>query len=87
VASGPVNVSVTLNTMGTNWATSFAVNGNVIRSATFATNPTITNVVFGTNNVAGSVNNFVLTAVPEPSTYGLLGLAGLAFLLVSRRRK
>jgi hypothetical protein len=54
-------------------------------------NPTINYVAIGTSGDdgedSGSVDDFKLTVgVPEPSTYVLLGLGGLALYFVNRRR-
>lgn len=54
---------------------------------TYTTNPTINYVGFVTEGgLTGSVSAFELSAVPEPSTYALMGLGGLALLLRIRRR-
>jgi len=52
-ANGPTGSSgygaytITLNTTGSNWTASYAQNGTTFRTITFATNPTITGISFG----------------------------------------
>jgi hypothetical protein len=63
--TGLVPVSVTLNTMQPNWVFEWYVNGIAIGSHTFTgTNPTISRVAVGTNNIAGFVDNFQLEDMP-----------------------
>ncbi|MDG0994697.1 MAG: PEP-CTERM sorting domain-containing protein [Akkermansiaceae bacterium] len=81
-------MSIVLDTTGTDWVATFN-NGSESNSVTY-TGLDISNdinyVGFGRNTTAiGSVDNFSLTVVPEPSTTALIGLGGLALIL--RRRK
>lgn len=83
---------IRLDTTGSNWVSTWFVNGDEIRSLTYTTNPTINYVGFGVN-VAGNngignttVDNFQLVAIPEPSTAAFLAI-GLGGLIYFRRRK
>jgi hypothetical protein len=86
------SVDIVLNTSAAAWTVSWLVNGVTpsgigSTSFTYATNPSIGNVVFGTNKLTGAVSDFSLTAtaVPEPASLSALALGGLA--LLARRRK
>ena len=92
--SGYTTWSITLNTTQSNWTTSFSEVG-VSGETNFQTftyggsngaNPTINTVGFGTNSLAGTVQNFTLVAVPEPATLGLVAVGGLGLLLLKRRK-
>jgi len=58
-------------------------------SAIFTASGTTTSVGMGTwtANDHHLVSNFSVTAVPEPSTYGLIGIAALGVAFAARRRK
>ena len=45
-----------------------------------------TNVSSSNPGNLGTVDAVSLTAIPEPSAFALMGLAGLAFLILRRRR-
>jgi hypothetical protein len=81
--------SITLDTTAINsadWTASYSVNGNqVIAPTRLGYNPTINYVGFGADATGGTIDNFSLTVVPEPSTYALV-VGGIATLLLSRRR-
>ena len=69
------------------WTAEWFINNSSVRSATYSTNPTITQVgLMRFESAAGSARNFTLTVVPEPGTSMLLGL-GLAGLSVRRRSR
>jgi hypothetical protein len=84
--------SIILNTTASQWTYSYSGPGiNSTPVYTFSTNPTITQVGFGTiSGVTGNFDNFTLTqtsAIPEPSTYAALaGLAAFGLVCVRRRR-
>jgi hypothetical protein len=81
--------SITLDTTALNsadWTASYSVDGNqVIAPTRLGYNPTINYVGFASNDAFGTIDNFSLTVVPEPSTYALV-LGGIATLLLIRRR-
>jgi hypothetical protein len=81
--------SITLDTTAgnsANWTASYSVDGTqVIAPTALGYNPTINYVGFGADASAGTIDNFSLTVVPEPSTYALV-VGGIATLLLSRRR-
>jgi hypothetical protein len=82
---------VLLNTSGSQWVVSWLVNGSATglgtNSYTYTTNPSIGDVIFGTNKLTGAVDPFILsaTAVPEPAS--MLGLATMCGGILLRRRK
>jgi hypothetical protein len=89
-ADGVAHVySISLNTTAINsadWTASYSVDGNqVIAPTRLGYNPTINYVGFGNDATGGTISNFSLTVVPEPSTYALV-LGGIATLLLIRRR-
>jgi len=89
----PVNISIVLDTTGANWSVEWFINGASKSTASFgvAGNPGIGGIGFSHDrnsaaNGGGVLSFFELTQVPEPSTFALMGLSGLA-LGVWRRRK
>ena len=89
-AAGAHLYSITLDTTAlnsANWTVSYSVDGTqVIAPTALGYNPTINYVGFGSNDATGgTIDNFSLTVVPEPSTYALV-VGGIATLLLSRRR-
>ena len=74
---------ILLDTTNTSWTVSWLVDG--VQPAggspfTYTTNPTIGNVIFGTNKLTGVVSDFSLTTVPEPASLGLFALGALGIL-------
>jgi hypothetical protein len=68
------------------WTTEVKVNGATKISPTaLGFTPTINYVGIGSGGAGGTISNFSLTVVPEPSTYALV-LGGIATLLLIRRR-
>lgn len=95
-ASGAVNftgksgdtVAIVLNTQSSAWTFQVFDNGtNVSPVIPFSSNPAITGVGLGQFAPAvGSVSNFSLTSVPEPTTLGVFAIGGLGLLLLKRRK-
>lgn len=93
----PNTFIITLDTTQAAWVGTAEVQGytgptNTI-SWTYTTNPSITDVGFGTSGANATVSGFSLTAsnvtggnVPEPASLGLMAVAGSALLLVKRRK-
>jgi hypothetical protein len=80
---------VELNTMAPVWTASFFVNNTLVSGPlSYTTNPTtISGVGFGrADDAIGSVSNFSLTVVPEPASWTLALMAGLAWLASARRK-
>ena len=90
---GPTTWSITLNTTQPDWTVNFSEVG-VPDETNFQTfiyggstpNPTINTVGFGAFGMSGTVQDFTLTsAVPEPTTLGLMGIGSIGLLLLKRR--
>lgn len=84
---------ITLNTKSTVWTYSVTgpgIMGSIDGNYASTGNPTINFVGFGTYTIdsfeSGAIDDFELTAIPEPSTYMLFGLGGLVLLIASRRK-
>ena len=86
------NVSIVLNTTAASWTFQvFNNNSSVGPVVTLASNPSIVGVALGDSGnpmANGTVSNFSLTttAVPDPSSMGLVAASGFALLLLKRRR-
>ena len=85
VLSSNVALTITLDTTGANWETSFFVNSVLLGTTTATGSQPIDSVGFSVfSGALGSVDNFQLTSIPEPSI-SLLGSLGF-FGLIRRRR-
>ena len=84
----PATFTIILDTSNAAWTVSYLVNGVAAGSTyTYLTNPTISYIGFGNFSTArGSVDNFTLTAVPEPATFALALIGGLGLFIRQRRR-
>jgi hypothetical protein len=83
----PTDFRIVLNTTPALWTVEWFIDGSSVRTDTYSSNPSITNVgIFRFESVAGSVDNFLLTEVPEPGSLVLLGL-GLGLLATRRRAR
>ena len=73
------------------WEVDGATSGPGFGTFTYTTNPSIGDVVFGSNKLTGVVSDFSLTSsatvVPEPSAIVLAGLGMLGMVGYIRRRK
>ena len=82
---GVVNFKIILDTTAAQWQADWLVNGTPIRSDVYATNPIINYVGFGRLfDATGVVDNFSLTAVPEPSSVLLLMISAFVALPLTR---
>jgi uncharacterized repeat protein (TIGR03803 family) len=59
--TGYDSYAITLDTTDSNWTVSFAQDGTVFQTGTFSSNPTITGISIGDDNLAGSFRNLLLT--------------------------
>lgn len=85
-ADGPQNLKIVLDTTTALWTVDFFRNDVHLREFTYGTNPTINHVGFSKfDDASGTVDNFSLTVIPEPSA-ALLGGLGMLALLRRRRR-
>jgi MprA protease rhombosortase-interaction domain-containing protein len=85
VLSSTVLLTITLDTTGANWQTSYFVNSALLGTTTAVGTQPIDAVGFSVfNGALGSVDNFLLTSIPEPSA-ALLSAAGLLGWLRRRR--
>lgn len=95
--TSPVDIQLTLDTTTALWGVTWAMKNDanpgdpftVVRTDTFATNPTIGEVgLFALNQTQGQFSNFALadvTPVPEPAALGLAAISVTA--LGARRRR
>jgi hypothetical protein len=79
---------ILLDTTGLQWKVSWLVDGVTpsgvgATSFTYTTNPSIGDIVFGSNKLTGTASDFSLTTVPEPGSVMILGLGAL---VLTRRR-
>ncbi len=81
------NLKLTLDTTPADWTVSLFINNVASGTYTYSGgNPSIGSVFVGAGNVTGTVDNFTLDAVPEPSSAVML-LGGAGMFLGLRRRK
>jgi hypothetical protein len=81
----PTDFRIVLDTTPALWTVEWFIDGSSVRTDTYASNPSITHVgIFRFESVAGSVDNFQLTQVPEPGTLALVGI-GLVAMTYRRR--
>jgi hypothetical protein len=88
--SGSHNLSLTLNTISSQWSLSVSVDGNMIGTTSYATNPAISNIFIQKSpNALASFDNLIVTQIPEPSSSGMLflGLFVLGFMSIKVSRK
>ena len=83
VNTGEIEASIILDTRPALWTLEWKVDGTTVRTATaYSVNPTINYVCVGSmlnRHVGGYIDDFTLTAVPEPGTLTIL-FAGLIVL-------
>jgi hypothetical protein len=89
--SGVQTLAIELDTRPSAWTAEWFVGGTSVRSYTFPSNPTVTNVGFGLTeglnlNVAGDFDEFSLVIVPEPSSLATLSAGGGGLVVLWRRR-
>ncbi len=84
----PLTETIVLNTQAAAWTTTFFVNGvNIGSTYTFSSgNPSIAYVGMENAVIDGTISDFTLST-PEPASLGLLGLGGVAGLLLLKRRR
>ena len=84
----PPTETIVLNTQAAAWTTTFFVNGvNIGSTYTFPSgNPSIAYVGVENAIIDGIISDFTLST-PEPASLGLLGLGGVAGLLLLKRRR
>ena len=88
--TGPITLSIVLDTNPAQWNVEWFVNGGSVRTHTYTSNPDISTVGFGRNNDSdGPISSFTLSddlaAIPEPTA--VLGLLGLITGTFFRRRR
>ncbi len=88
--SGVQTLAIELDTRPAAWTAEWFVGGTSVRSYTFPSNPTVTNVGFGLTeglnlNVAGDFDEFSLVIVPEPSSLATLSAGGGGLVVLWRR--
>ena len=89
LTAGAMTMKVVLNTQPTLWTVEwFADNTSLRGPVAFASNPTITHVGFGAfQNTTGTVDDFTLVVVPEPTSWLIAASAGVVSLIAYRRRR
>lgn len=85
VLAGYNTFEFVLDTRNANWEAEWNLNGTTIRTETYTENPDIHNVFLSFEDVeGGSYDDFSLTVVPEPATFGMLGLGSIGVVLFRR---
>jgi hypothetical protein len=90
VTATPTELKIILDTQATDWKASFFVNGTLIAAANYTytgSSPLpITHVgLTSLGRVNGTVDDFLLTIVPEPGSIALTFTACFAFIVARRR--
>lgn len=85
---GPHTVSLILDTTATAWTMSWSVDGGAASTPfTYATNPSIGVIAFGSNKIAGGVSNLSLVSSTVPEPAAAAGVVAAGVLGVMRRRR
>jgi hypothetical protein len=91
--AGSTDLKIILDTTASAWSAEWFVDGTSVRNISYVTNPTISYVGIslihngtGTTPVA-TIDNFQLSTIPEPHTYGLFFGAAAGMIILVRRSR